>query len=50
MRIDYVLCTRPLLERIESVEVDLWPRIRRTPKPSDHAPVILELVMSVKED
>jgi len=50
MRIDYVLCTRPLLEGIEGVEVDLWPRMRRTPKPSDHAPVIVELDMSVKED
>lgn len=41
MRIDYVLCTQPLLERIENVEVDLWPRRRRSPKPSDHAPVVI---------
>ena len=40
MRIDYILCTKPLLENIKDVEVDLWPRRRRTPKPSDHAPVI----------
>ena len=43
MRIDYVLCTRPLSERILRVEVDTWPRARRTPKPSDHAPIIIEL-------
>jgi exodeoxyribonuclease-3 len=40
MRIDYALCTEPLLAKFEDVEVDLWPRRRRTPKPSDHAPVI----------
>jgi exodeoxyribonuclease-3 len=43
MRIDYVLCTEPLLPCIESIEVDLWPRRRRMPKPSDHAPVIVTL-------
>jgi exodeoxyribonuclease-3 len=40
MRIDYILCTTPLLPYLKDVEVDLWPRRRRTPKPSDHAPVI----------
>jgi len=40
MRLDYILCTNPLLEILKDVEVDLWPRRRRTPKPSDHAPVI----------
>lgn len=43
MRIDYILCTRSLQELLASVEVDLWPRRRRTPKPSDHAPLILNL-------
>lgn len=43
MRIDYVLCTEPLIDRVVEVEVDLWPRKRRTPKPSDHAPVIMTL-------
>ncbi|MBS3818247.1 exodeoxyribonuclease III [bacterium] len=43
MRIDYVLCTQPLLERIKDVEVDVWPRRRRSPKPSDHAPLIISL-------
>ena len=40
MRIDYVLCTKPLAEKLAAVEVDLWPLRRRTPTPSDHAPVI----------
>ena len=40
MRIDYVLCSKPLVERVKDVDVDLWARRRRTPKPSDHAPVI----------
>lgn len=40
MRIDYLLCTRALLTAITDIEVDLWPRRRRTPKPSDHTPII----------
>jgi exodeoxyribonuclease-3 len=40
MRIDYILGTKSLLPQIDTVEVDLWPRRRRTPKPSDHAPLI----------
>jgi exodeoxyribonuclease-3 len=43
MRIDYVLCTESLIPRIKDVEVDLWPRRRKVPKPSDHAPVIVIL-------
>jgi Exonuclease III len=43
MRIDYILVSKPLLQYIKDVEVDLWPRRRRSPKPSDHAPVILDL-------
>jgi exodeoxyribonuclease III len=42
MRIDYILCTEPMIGRLEEVEVDLWPRRRRKPTPSDHAPVITE--------
>ncbi len=42
MRIDYILCTKPLIDRLKSVEIDLWPRKKRKPKPSDHAPVIAE--------
>jgi exodeoxyribonuclease-3 len=33
---------RQILQYIKDVEVDLWTR-RRSPKPSDHAPVILGL-------
>lgn len=40
MRIDYLLCTHPLLTEITDIEVDLWPRRRRTPTPSDHTPII----------
>jgi exodeoxyribonuclease-3 len=43
MRIDYAICTQALLEKVEDVEVDLWPRRRRQPKPSDHAPLIITL-------
>ncbi|MBN1621620.1 MAG: exodeoxyribonuclease III [Endomicrobiales bacterium] len=43
MRLDYVLCTAPVLKQIKSVEVDTWPRKRREPKPSDHAPLIATL-------
>jgi exodeoxyribonuclease-3 len=46
MRIDYALCTQTLIERVEDVEVDLWPRRRRQPKPSDHAPLIITLNIS----
>jgi len=42
MRLDYILCSEPLKEKIKDVIVDLWPRRRRTPKPSDHAPIIAE--------
>lgn len=43
MRIDYLLLSRPLLELVQEVAVDLWPRRRRKPTPSDHAPVVLTL-------
>jgi exodeoxyribonuclease-3 len=43
MRIDYVLNTDTLIQRVDAVEVDLWPRRRREPKPSDHAPLIVTL-------
>jgi len=46
MRIDYALCTRSLVEKVEDVEVDLWPRRRRLPKPSDHGPLIITLNLS----
>ena len=34
-----------LTGKIKDVEVDLWPRRRRSPKPSDHAPVIVTLAI-----
>jgi exodeoxyribonuclease-3 len=43
MRIDYILGTDSLLEKINHIEVDLWPRRRKNPTPSDHAPLIIEL-------
>lgn len=50
MRIDYALCTAPILDRITEAAVDLWPRKRRSPTPSDHAPLILTLRESYEEE
>lgn len=41
LRIDLALCTRPLLERCTDVTIDKRPR--EMERPSDHAPVIVEL-------
>lgn len=43
MRLDYALCTNALFKKIRSVDVDLWPRKRREPTPSDHAPVVIDV-------
>jgi exodeoxyribonuclease-3 len=43
MRIDYALGTTSLVDKMSLVEVDLWPRKRKTPTPSDHAPLIIDL-------
>jgi exodeoxyribonuclease-3 len=40
MRIDYILASEPLCQILESIDVDLWTRRRRTPTPSDHAPLV----------
>jgi len=40
MRIDYILVTEPLLPHLKDIYVDMWARRRKTPKPSDHAPVV----------
>ncbi|HHD83724.1 MAG TPA: exodeoxyribonuclease III [Campylobacteraceae bacterium] len=40
MRIDYILATDAVVERCEEIAVDLWTRRRRTPTPSDHAPLV----------
>jgi exodeoxyribonuclease-3 len=44
-RLDYALCTKPVLKTIQGVEVDLWPRKRREPTPSDHAPLVIDIKM-----
>jgi exodeoxyribonuclease-3 len=41
LRIDYVFITRPLLSRLGSALIDAEPR--HFEKPSDHAPVVIEL-------
>ncbi len=41
MRIDYIFASEKLCEDCISAEVDLWTRRRRTPTPSDHAPLIV---------
>jgi len=38
LRIDHILCSEDLCDRLESCEIDLEPR--RLERPSDHAPVI----------
>ncbi|WP_353662975.1 exodeoxyribonuclease III [Hydrogenimonas sp. SS33] len=40
MRIDYILGSEPLCPALENIEVDLWTRRRRSPTPSDHAPLV----------
>ncbi|WP_456383329.1 exodeoxyribonuclease III [Persephonella sp.] len=40
MRIDYIFVRKNLIDRVRDVYVDMWTRRRRSPKPSDHAPVI----------
>jgi exodeoxyribonuclease-3 len=42
MRIDYILASDPMKERCREIIVDMWTRRRRSPKPSDHAPVVAE--------
>ena len=42
LRIDYILCTETLLKKLKYIDVDLWPRKRQKPTPSDHAPLISE--------
>lgn len=48
LRIDYILCTKPLLQKLDKIEVDLWPRRRRSPTPSDHAPLIATFSLNLK--
>ncbi|MEO5357506.1 MAG: exodeoxyribonuclease III [Nitrospirae bacterium YQR-1] len=41
-RIDYIFATKDLIKSLLSVEVDVWPRRKKTLKPSDHAPLIAD--------
>jgi exodeoxyribonuclease-3 len=43
MRIDYVLASAQALKITKDIGVDLWPRRKKTPTPSDHAPLIVEV-------
>ncbi|MCI4626978.1 MAG: exodeoxyribonuclease III [Candidatus Magnetoovum sp. WYHC-5] len=45
MRIDYILVSKSLVSSITEVEVDMWSRKKKTPKPSDHAPIIASLII-----
>ena len=45
MRIDYILTVENLLAQLKSVDIDLWPRKRKIPAPSDHAPLIAEFTL-----
>jgi exodeoxyribonuclease-3 len=40
MRIDYILGSARACEALTAIDVDLWTRRRRSPTPSDHAPVV----------
>ncbi len=42
MRIDYILANERMCGECLGAEVDLWTRRRRSPTPSDHAPLIAE--------
>ena len=39
LRIDYILATKPLLDKCLKVDVDTRPRAVKKPMPSDHAPI-----------
>ncbi len=45
MRIDYILATDAVVLLCEEIDVDLWTRRRRTPTPSDHAPLVGRLTL-----
>jgi exodeoxyribonuclease-3 len=45
MRIDYVLASALALKITKDIGVDLWPRRKKTPTPSDHAPLLIETAL-----
>ncbi len=44
MRIDYILATDAIVQKCQDISVDLWTRHRRVPTPSDHAPLVGEII------
>ncbi|WP_201353556.1 exodeoxyribonuclease III [Hydrogenimonas urashimensis] len=40
MRIDYLLASETGCDNLEAIDIDLWTRRRRSPTPSDHAPIV----------
>ena len=42
MRIDYILTAPALAKKCKWIDVDMWTRRRRSPTPSDHAPLVAE--------
>lgn len=44
IRIDYFLCTAPMMKRVKDAYIDIKPRRKRHHTPSDHTPVILEIL------
>ncbi|MBF0516440.1 MAG: exodeoxyribonuclease III [Nitrospirae bacterium] len=45
MRIDYALATQQAKGVTSDIVVDLWPRRKKTPTPSDHAPLIVQAAL-----
>jgi len=45
MRIDYIFCSKSFEGYLKDASIDIWPRKRRTPTPSDHTPVIASFVI-----
>ncbi len=43
MRIDYMLATDEAFKECKEIGVDIWTRKRKSPTPSDHAPLIGEI-------
>jgi len=41
LRLDYMLVTKPILDKIENIYIDLEPR--KLPTPSDHTPVVMKI-------
>lgn len=44
MRLDYILLNDRALLFAADISIDMWPRKRRSPTPSDHTPVVTEFL------